>query len=423
MMAVSQVLQPELYQISDRTLRYKLHRGQAAAYRSKTRFNFIISGTQSGKTTFIPLWLDREIDITGHGDYLAATATYDLFKLKFLPEMRRYFIDTLGWHEDKSDRVFWREYKPRMFDRIILRSASSEGGLESATIKAAVLDECGQNEFRIEAWEAVQRRLSLSRGRVLGATTPYNLGWLKLEVYDKWRNGDTDYRVIQFRSTDNPAFPLAEYERAKRTLATWKFEMFYNGQFSKPEGLIYNDLSETENIWKPFEIPAEWPRYVGVDFGGVHTATVWIAENKHDKALYIYRETLDGGLTTQEHANKWSRFGERVVHWAGGAVSEDQPRRDFEAAGIPIRRPGIADVEAGIDRVTELIKTRRLIIFNTCRGLLDELGTYSRVIDNTGQPTDKINDKEKFHRLDALRYISPVFGNEIKKVATSGQWI
>ena len=246
----------DLYHLTgDGRARFKLHRGQAKAWRARERFVFVIAGTQSGKTSFVPLWLDREIREKGQGDYLAVTASYDMFKLKFLPEMRRYFVGMLGWSEDKSDRVFWQTVKPGIFNRIILRSASSEGGLESATIKAAVLDECGQDDFRITAWEAVQRRLSLSRGRALGTTTPYNLGWLKQQVYDRWRGGDPDYSVVQFRSIDNPAFPRAEYDRAKATLPAWKFQMFYNGQFSRPAGLIYEDFDEAVHKIPRFSIP------------------------------------------------------------------------------------------------------------------------------------------------------------------------
>lgn len=406
----------ELFTRKADTLRFTLHKGQARAWRSARRFVFVIAGTQGGKTSFTPIWLNREIERGGHGDYLAATATYDLFKLKFLPEMRRFFVEALGWQEDKSDRVFWREYKPRMFDRIILRSASSEGGLESATIKAAALDECGQDEFRITAWEAVQRRLSLSQGRVLGTTTPYNLGWLKQEIYDAWRKGDPDIDVIQFRSIDNPAFPRSEYERMKAKLPAWKFEMFYNGNFTRPAGLIYSDFDDVENVCADFAIPADWPRYVGVDFGAVHTATLWIAENPYNDGLYLYRSTLEGGLTTQEHAQHWLKYGERVAAWAGGAPSEDQQRRDFKAAGVPINRPPISDVESGIDKVIEVIKSRRLVVFHSQREVLDEMGTYSRVVDENGEPTDKIKDKETFHRLDCLRYvISWVIGRQIRK--------
>jgi hypothetical protein len=400
-------MKAELYQLTpDGKLRFHLHRGQAQAWRSTRRFVFVIAGTQGGKTSFVPLWLDREIQQQGHGDYLAATASYDLFKLKFLPEMRRYFVDMMGWQEDKSDRVFWRLYKPKMFDRIILRSASSEGGLESATAKAAALDECGQDDFRITAWEAVQRRLSLSQGRVLGATTPYNLGWLKREVYDRWRNGDQDYHVIQFRSIDNPAFPLAEYERAKATYDDWKFRMFYDGEFTRPAGLIYNCFNADTHVVKPFEIPAHWPRYVGIDFGAVNTALAWVTENPEKQVYYLYRESLGGGMSTNQHAAAALSLAknENVIRWTGGARSETQQRMDWNAAGVPVGPSPIIDVEAGIDRVIELFKSNRLFIFDDCRGIIDELGTYSRELDDTGQPTDKIKDKETFHRLDALRY-------------------
>jgi hypothetical protein len=396
----------ELYKVDKGTLRFTLHAGQAQAWRSKARFTFVIAGTQSGKTSFIPIWLDREIREKGHGDYLAATATYDLFKLKFLPELRRYFVDMMGWKEDKSDRVFWRAYKPGMFDRIILRSASSEGGLESATIKGAALDECGQDEFRVGAWEAVQRRLSLSQGRVFGGTTPYNLGWLKQQVYDLWRKGNPDYKVIQFSSLMNPAFPPAEYNRQKALLASWKFEMFYNGNFTRPAGMIYGDFNDKHKI-KPFDIPAEWPRWVGIDPGPNHTAVLWAAEDVAKKCLYFYREYLEGDRTTNEHCAAVLKLSEkeRVVGWALGQKSEKQYRLDWQANSIPVQEPPIPEVEAGIDRVIELLKSYRIYIFDTLAGLLDQFGIYSRKVDDTGEPTTEIKDKETFHFLDAVRYL------------------
>lgn len=396
----------ELYQTDGDRLRFTLHAGQAKAWRSRARFTFVIAGTQSGKTSFVPIWLDREIREKGHGDYLAATATYDLFKLKFLPELRHYFVDMMGWHEDKSDRIFWREWKPGKFDRIILRSASSEGGLESATINAAVLDECGQDDFRVTALEAVLRRLSISQGRILGTTTPYNLGWLKQQVYDVWRKGDKDYQVIQFASTMNPRFPMAEYARAKATLPAWKFEMFYNGNFTRPAGMIYGDFTAAHKV-KPFDLPPEWPRWVGIDPGPNHTAVLWAAEDTAKKCLYIYREYLEGDKTTKEHVRAVLKLSEneRVVSWALGQKSEKQYRLDWNDAGIAAQDPPIHEVWPGIDRVIELLKTYRLFIFDTCLGTLDQIGIYARKLDENGQVTDEIKDKEKFHFLDALRYL------------------
>jgi len=395
-----------LYHLEKSKLVCTLHPGQTAAHESRRRFVFIIAGTQSGKTSYEPIWLDREIRERGEGDYLAVTATYDLLKLKFLPELQHYFVDLFSWNYSASERTIWKEYKPRMFTRIIMRSADSEGGLESASAKAAVFDECGQDRVGVGAWEAIQRRLSLAQGRVLGGTTPYNLGWLKQQIFDRWRNGDQDYQVIQFKSVMNPCFPRAEYERARATLPEWKFRMFYDGEFTRPAGMIYSDFSDDENTCAPFEMPIHWPRYVGIDFGAVNTALVWLAHDPRTDIYYLYNESLTGGKTTEQHAEEaisHTRAGMSVSYY-GGARSETQQRMDWGAAGVTIFEPPVWDVEAGIDRVIAVIKSRRLKVFRNLTGVLDEIGRYSREVDDSGNPTEKIKDKETFHRLDGLRY-------------------
>lgn len=388
-----------------------LHKGQTRAWASMRRFIFIVAGTQSGKTTFGPWLLWRETERLGPGDYLAVTATYDLFKLKMLPEMLKVFTQHLpDWRWVSGDRMLVKGKGDNQY-RIILRSANAPGGLESATAKAAWLDECGQDDFRLESWEAVLRRLSLSQGRVFGTTTPYNLGWLKTEIYDRWRAGDPNYDVIQFRSTENPRFPMEEYNRAKATMPTWKFNMFYNGEFTRPAGLIFGDYVD-EYVEKgghkvhPFHIPANWPRYVGVDFGAINTAMIWIAFDPDKQVYYVYRESLQGDRTTNEHAAEALKLAktENVIRWVGGNRSEKQQRWDWQAANIPLEPCQIIEVEPGIDRVISLFKQRQMFVFDSCTGLRDELGTYSRVLDQRGQPTDVIKDKDRFHHSDALRY-------------------
>lgn len=376
------------------------HAGQAKALKSNKRFIFIIAGTQSGKTSFLPHWLYKEILEKGEGDYLAVTSTYDLLKMKFLPELHNLFVNHLDWGWNASERTIHKNGY-----RIICRSADAEGGLESASAKAALFDECGQDNVKVGAWEAIQRRLSLSQGRVLAGTTPYNLGWLKTQIFDRWRGGDPDIQVIQFKSTMNPSFPLAEYERARRVLPTWKFEMFYNGEFSRPAGMIFEDFNQS-HIMPAFDIPADWTRYLGVDFGAVHTCNVWIAQDPKSQLYYLYRERLDGNMTTKQHADKVRSYNEYNLRAWGGAKSETQQRWDWSAAGMPVSEPPISDVEAGINRVIALLKERRLFIFSTCTGIIDQLGSYSRELDENGQPTEKIKNKETYHYCDALRYVA-----------------
>jgi len=279
--------------------------------------------------------------------------------------------------------------------------------LESTTALAALMDECGQDEFTLETYEAILRRLSLAQGRILGTTTLYNTGWLKNEVFDRWEKGDPLYEVVQCSSVINPAFPREEFERAKSVMQSHRFKMQYLGQFDKPPGLIY-DCVDDQHFEPPFEIPPEWPRYVGLDFGAVNTATVWGALDPDKNIYHIYRESLQGGMSTPEHV-RWCKdvsAKENVVTTWGGAPSEDQPRMDWGANGWYVYRPPVADVEAGIDRVTRLFKERRVRIFNTLSGLRDELGSYRRKSDKMGMTIDEIENKRMFHRLDAFRYLA-----------------
>ena len=422
----------DLYQVVPREdgtgkLAINLHPGQVGVWDSAHRFTAMLAGTQSGKTSFGPLWLYREIygfegdplGGRGAGDYLAVTSTYDLFKLKMLPAIMHFFCDVMGvgryWAGDKvieladpaSGQFKARRSIDPMWGRIILRSASSEGGLESATAKAAWLDEVGQDDFSLEAWEAVLRRLSLAQGRALLTTTVYNLGWLKTEFYDRWTDGDPDYNVVQFPSYYNPAFPYEEYQRAKRTLPEWRFQMFYRGMFARPAGLIYRDFTD-DMLVDPFKVPSDWRRVVGVDFGGANLALLWLAQHPKTLVWYAYRDQLVGGLSTPEYVGGARALidaeGATDVTFVGGSGSEGQERRDWTAAGLRVEEPPIGEVEPGISRVIGLIRKGQFRVFRNLRGLRDELGSYRRKLDDSGQPLEDIVDKRLYHRLDALRY-------------------
>ena len=108
------------YEITaDGRLRYRFdrHRGQWRAWQAAARIVAIISGTQGGKTSFGPLWLQREIQQAGPGDYLVATPTFPLLEVKALPEFRRLFEDVLalGTYRGSPTRRFeFSEFGQRM---------------------------------------------------------------------------------------------------------------------------------------------------------------------------------------------------------------------------------------------------------------------------------------------------------------------
>ncbi len=404
---------PTLYHINKDTVELDPHPGQARALDSEARFVVVLAGTQGGKTTLGPWWLLNEIVKRGPGDYLVVTPTYPLLNLKALPEFLNVFqtILKLGSHR-KADKVFQFDalgeiktfgQEQETITRVLFGYATDPESLESATAKAAWLDEAGQNKFKLASFEAIMRRLSLAQGRVLITTTPYNLGWIKQNFWDK-RNGRSDIDVIRFDSTQNPSFPIEEMERARRDLPRWKFDMFYRAIFTRPAGMIYDIFDETIHKVRPFAIPEHWPRYLGLDFGGVNTAGVFVAHDIKNDLYYAYREYLTGGKTAGQHAKDLMKHETKNPIAYGGARSEVQWRREFQVGGLAVRQPSVWDVEVGLDRGYALLLNLR--IFDTCAGLLDEFGTYSRELDDMGEPTEKIADKNTFHLLDAYRYIA-----------------
>jgi len=346
------------------------------------------------------------------------TPTFPLLELKCLPEFRRAFESWLRdgrytgsptrkftFSEAGSRRTFGDRHQPDRETNVFFGYAAEPESLESATAKAAWLDEAGQKKFKLGSWEAILRRLSLAQGRVLITTTIYNLGWLKQQLWDKWRAGDKSVDVISFASTANPAFPREEYERAKRDLPGWKFDMFYDAVFTRPAGLIYDSFDEQVHTCPRFELPVDWPRYIGLDFGGVHTAAVFYAEEPKTKRLYAYREYLAGGRTSKEHVRELRRGELMPAAVVGGSASEGQWRAEFRAAGLPVRPPAVTDVEVGIDRVYGAHRRNEIIVFDDLAGYLEQKRTYSRELDDAGEPTEAIEDKEQFHFMDAERYI------------------
>lgn len=416
------ILPTEQLDFVEEHIGFPFHGGQKHAWESAKRLILVLAGWQSGKTVIGPPWLLREMQRQGPGDYLVASPNYPLMTKKVLPEFLRLFKrrlklgDYVGgakniftFSDDGCRRLFG--YVADVPTQVFFGHAADPDSLESATHRGAWLDEAGQRKFRLASFEAVLGRLSIAQGRVLITSRPYDLGWMKQKLYDPWeaaRRHHPDIDVVNFKSIDNPAFPRAEYERARESMPAWKFRMNYEGQFTQPAGLIYDCFQTTgpeTHVVPRFAVSDKWPRYLGLDFGGVNTAGVFFAKEPETGKLFAYREYKAGGRTAQGHAEALKKGEPGIPTTVGGSHSEGQWRDEFRAAGLPVREPAVKDVEVGIDRVYGRIKRHEFYVFSDLTGLLDELGSYSRVLDDFGEPTEEIDGKETYHHLDAVRYI------------------
>jgi hypothetical protein len=403
------------------SLAIRPHPGQWQALHSRARFILVLAGTQSGKSSLGPLWLFQEIQARGPGDYMVAAPTYPLLGLKALPELLKLFREhlRLGDFTGGAPRrfVFSERGERAIFGAaqrepttVYFSHASEPDSLEAATIKGLWADEAGQKAFKGGSWEALLRRMAIHRARALLTTTPYDLGWLKQQLYDRAPTSGGQIEVVNFDSLMNPAFPREEYEERRATLPAWRFNMFYRGRFERPAGLIYDAFDPAAHRVPRFVLPPGWPRYLGLDFGGVHTAALFFAAELDASArttgrLYLYREYLAGGRTAKEHAEALLSGEPGIPTCVGGSKSEGQWRQEFRAGGLPVRSPIVKEVEIGISRVYGEHRKGAILVFDDCARYLEQKATYSRVLDDQGNTTEVIEDKETFHFMDAERYV------------------
>lgn len=435
------------------------------AWDSTARFILVLAGTRSGKSSFSPWWLWREIIDRGAGDYLLCAPSYKLLDKAAVPYLNEALSTYLGLGKlvgkaqgqfEVSEEGEWKLWQAKQDrpTRILFGHADEPDSLEAAQYKAAVCDEAGQKRFKQESWEAIQRRLAIDKGRCLFPTTPYSLNWLKTEVHDRAiRNmkgnsatpaADAGYDLVSFESIMNPAFPLEEWERAKATLPPWKFDLFYRGLFTRPAGAIYSSfLSEPDATGFCHVVPRgfipdpSWRLLCGNDFGAPNFRATFLAEEPGTKKRIAFAEyaPLESKKAADHiaamhsllrkiwmpEARAWAADNERSVsEWTripdlcvGGARSEGQWRTEFSSHGWPIRHPDPADrpsnintrVEVGIERVFKCFAEDRLFISEDCPKLLEDIKNYSRPVDDDGNPMEGIEDKEMFHSADSLRYI------------------
>lgn len=371
-----------------------LHEGQQRAIDSKAKVVMVIAGTGGGKTSLGPLWLLSRYQ-PGHS--FLVVAPHKILVRTTMPTTLAIFETKLrmGRWQNKNEGL-WR------FDDggfIYFCSADTPESIEGAHVHAAWMDECGQRQFPVQAWEAVQRRVRFHAGPILGTSTPYVLGWLH-DLHVAWQRGERpDVEFITFPSIANPRYPREEFERARRTLPAWQFRMFHLGVWDRPAGLVYADIGD--DCWVS-SLPPEadtWDIYAGLDFGFNNPTAVVYGALSPDDVLYVYDCYYESGRTDADNACLAPRPERLYAAW--GDPSSPEAIEEFRRAGWPIVPCERHEVRDGILAVIERARTGRL---KFVRGGLADL---SREMDGYvwDERRPEMPVKGNDHALDALRYL------------------
>lgn len=372
-----------------------------------------IAGTGGGKTRLTYSWLRRKMKALPNHTWGYAEPTYDMLRKIIIhspdpqrPDLISYF-KSIHWnpHYIRVAKIIETDY-----GQIYLGSADKPESLQGAAVAGYVLDEGGQ--MSLYAFETALQRVAMYEGQVLIATTPYNRGWLKTEIFDK--AGEDDIHVERWRSIDRPDFPKERYDLMKRRMSSHRFSMMFDAEFEQPEGLVFKCFDRMKHTCKPFPIPDDWTVYCGMDFGWNHpTAIIWIAED-HDGNYYVFKEYKKGQRSIAEHLAE--AFGNKDGGYdypskifadpSGKQFIEEIRRKGFNIVGAN------NDTMAGRDAVTTAINEGRFKVFDNLKHIFDEFESY-QYSEKDGVYQDTVL-KENDDLMDALRY--DILGISTRKV-------
>lgn len=267
------------------------------------------------------------------------------------------------------------------------------------------------NEISLQHENTIQEAMQRTSGdgfAILWDTNPaYPDHPVKREYIDRTGERLADGRerihAVHWSLDDNPFLAPAYVENLKRsTPAGMWYDRSIKGLWVAAEGMIYEAFLRETHVCEPFDIPAEWERVGAIDLGFdnpfVH---LWGALDP-DRRLYIYREHYEAGRLLSYHA-------EAIKD--GGALSwrvrdhDAQEGAELEERGIETI-PAQKDVLLGIQKVAQRMAIQpdgkpRIMVFNNCVNLIDELGRYRW--RGGGKKDEPV--KEHDHACDALRYM------------------
>ena len=375
---------------------YTLIDYQSQFMQAPQKITALIGGTGCGKTFLLPIAIFYKaveyFNETGETmEIIVLAPTHKMLLRNPLKYIKQTF-DELGivYTLNKSEMTIRFDYGV-----IYLISGESYESMQGIHASLVVMDEAGLMAKPV--LDTALQRLAFHGGQLLILSTPYGSNhWLKTDVYDAWMEGDKDVFVVNPKSADNPFYPLSEIVRAKKMLPAWKFKMFFEAIFTRPAGLIFEEITTIPR----FQLPPNCIYFRGLDFGFNNpNAVVQLAldPNKND-TVYVVGEWRKSQTNIDDL--------EIVLKRGHGPIYADPAGKDaletLKRRGQPMQ-VAKKDVLAGISMLDAMFRGKKLLVFDDLYQLRDELSSYVWQVDKHEQLTDKPT-KANDHLIDALRY-------------------
>lgn len=285
--------------------------------------------------------------------------------------------------------------------------ARAEGKLRGLTAYAILLDETVllPEDFVAQALA----RCSLPNAKLFMTTNPSGpRNWLRQKYI--LRSEELKLGHWHFTLDDNPFLDPEYVASLKRELVGMWYQRMILGKWVQAEGAIYQSFDEDRHVIRGELPPIVALPALGIDVGSTNPFHAVMLGVTQDHKLIVSREwrhdSRSAGriMTNAEYSTamrKW--IPPDRPQW----VIVDPSAADFRQT---LFRDGVTNVMAGdnavldgIQLVSSLFATNRLVIHESCKGLLDEVPGYVWSEKAAERGVDE-PVKQEDHGLDAMRY-------------------
>ncbi|PJN40502.1 terminase [Streptomyces sp. CB02959] len=300
--------------------------------------------------------------------------------------------------------------------------ARAEGRLRGLTACLAYADEA--TLLPEGFWTQLLARLSVPGARLLATTNPDSpRHWLKVSYLD--RAAELNLRAWHFRLSDNPSLSSVYVaDLAAEYVGLWKRRMI-DGAWVVAEGAIYDMWDEQRHVVT--ELPDMRRYWCGIDYGTTNPFAGVLLGEGVDGRLYVAAEWRHDSRATHRSMTD-AQYSAAVRTWLDDlGITPEWTFIDPSAASFSTQmwqdgHPGLARasnaVADGIRSVSSLLAAGRLLVHQSCEGLLAELPGYSWDPKATERGVDaplKVDD----HSTDALRYAVHSTAHEWRPLLTN----
>lgn len=340
-------------------MQYKLHETQLSVANDNHRFRVICAGRRWGKSTLAQL-IVLKWATEAQGLYWIVSPTYKQSKQIHWRGLQQ--VVPREWIAKKNEVELSITLKNGSI--IELKGAENPDALRGVKLRGLVIDEIASIRNWDWLWQEVLRpTLTDYSAPALFISTPKGFNHF-YELFQQGQSENDNYKSWRFTSYDNPYIPKTEIDIARTELTEDTFHQEYMADFRRFTGLAHKEWDHEVHYVDDFDVPREWQRARGFDYGTAHfTASVRVAIDGDDN-WFIDSCYLDHDRGIEDHADaiRSTDFGLDFIP-AWGDPSGAQWFIEFAKHGLNIQ-PANKEmgqnvkgwVEFCVEKVNELLK-------------------------------------------------------------------